>query len=195
VFNERVQQTQKDLVEAEEERARVLALAEIGQAPTAQAAIVSTSRLTRRPAEGNSMLPPPPPPAKRKLKAKAKAKGQGRRRRAESEEDGDEPDSRAASQSKTKKAKLDDNEDLVGGSRVSVSTTAAGSSAKSNSGAGTPIKIKQSQVAEDDQTYSADLARLLVSTHGKIFPSIKSILSGTSVKRELGGVWVLSCFA
>ena len=43
-------------------------------------------------------------------------------------------------------------------------------------------------LAINDNGIDEELAKLLVSTHGKPFPSISSIFAGASIKRELGGV-------
>jgi hypothetical protein len=173
-YQQKVDQGQKGLAIKEQERLRQMELANSGAASETQHGIMTTgSRLRRQEASSSSTLMLPPPPRKgggRGRGAAMAGRGSGRSLVA-----------------------------LTSGQSIGSPAGKSGASARSASSVACdpPPPASPSKTLGGtglDPSVSEELAKLLVSTHGKPFPPISAIFAGVAIKRELGGVWVSDCF-
>lgn len=168
-FQEKVDSAQKAMTEKEEEALRQMRLAETGQAAETMAATVVTgSRFRRRGEEAEAEVVP----AKRR--AGRGGRGRGGAGRGNARPVVAPGPSVAAS----------DGASVVGSSYSTPRKTHhPGAASVAPSGAETPL----ASIAPTADARNEKLRLLLTSNHGKMFPSILEILSGTQIKRELSG--------
>jgi hypothetical protein len=177
-----IQKQQADLVEKEAERLRELKLADAGLAPGSSTKVFeSGSRLHRPEApqfNGSASSAPAVAGAKRRAstssapaaKRTAVAVPRASSKLAGSQADGPAPSSRIS---------------MISASGRSAAKSAVGGSA---GGMSSEPGAVLSSAALAGGVSNPELAKLLISTHGKPFPSIQSIMMGAAINRELSGV-------
>lgn len=170
-FDAKVRLAQRLLQEREEERLRQVGLADAGMAPDSGVAVLTTGSRLRRSAavDTATMRPPVLTTPKRKQPPGGALGGIAKKVAVLAGTSGVSvaPSFRSGSSSRA-------------GSTIAGSVHASAASVVGSVNPGVAIPLAGG-------VSNPELAKLLVSSHGKTFPTIAEIMAGAAVKRELGG--------